>query len=379
VIEPGEALIRRRWRRPEDNLPIPLQLQVLEPDYLDTAKDGQATGGGGRIIQGVEFDGIGRRVAYWLLPEHPGANLVGAGFGASQRIPASEILHVFEPGRPGAARGVTWLGNVMLRLKDFDDYEDAALMKQKIAACLAVLTTDVDGTMTPLGTSATNPNAAAPDVDTLEPGMILNIPPGRDVSVVSPPSVSEHEAYARTVLRAIATGLGLTYEDLTGDYSQVNFSSARMARLRHWARVEGWRWNLLVPQLCDPVWRWAMQAAAIVGLEEIPGVEWTAPPAPMIDPEKEGLAAQRLLRIGGLSWAEWIRERGYDPDQVLAEIAETNAKLDKLGIILDCDPRHTSQQGQPRETAKSGGTADDEQPADSSSADERISRNGARR
>lgn len=40
VVESGEVLIRRRRRRPEDGLAIPLQLQVLEPDYIDTSKDG---------------------------------------------------------------------------------------------------------------------------------------------------------------------------------------------------------------------------------------------------------------------------------------------------------------------------------------------------
>jgi capsid protein len=71
-------------------------------------------------------------------------------------------------------------------------------------------------------------------------------------------------------LRAIATGLGLTYEDLTGDYTNMPFSAARMSRLRHWARVvDDWRWRLLIPQFCDPVWDWAMEAAVIMGLTPI--------------------------------------------------------------------------------------------------------------
>ena len=83
------------------------------------------------------------------------------------------MLHVYRGGRPGQVRGVSWFAPVVLRLKDFDDYEDAALLKQKIAACLAVLTTDVDGTAPPLGTV----DPAAPAVDMLEPGQILNLRP----------------------------------------------------------------------------------------------------------------------------------------------------------------------------------------------------------
>ena len=342
VVEAGEVLVRRRWRRLEDGLPIPMQLQVLEPDFLDLTKEG-ATGGGGRIIQGVEFDGIGRRVAYWLFTEHPGATLTGSAFGASQRVAASDILHIFKPGRPGQARGVSWFAPVLLRMKDFDDYEDAALMKQKIAACLAVVTTDIDGTSPALGTKS----AEDPTIDMLEPGIIANLAPGRQVTVVDPPTVNEHAEYSQTVLRAIATGLGVTYEDLTGDYTELPFSAARMSRLRHWARVEDWRWRMLVPQFCDPVWRWAMEAAVIVGLPETPAAEWTAPPMPLLDPDKEGLALQRLIRIGAMTWPEMVRERGYDPEAVLKEIAEWNAKLDAAKVVLDCDPRRTSQQGQP--------------------------------
>lgn len=39
VVESGEVIVRRIPRRLEDGLPIPLQLQVLEPDYLDDSKD----------------------------------------------------------------------------------------------------------------------------------------------------------------------------------------------------------------------------------------------------------------------------------------------------------------------------------------------------
>jgi capsid protein len=91
-----------------------------------------------------------------------------------------------------------------------------------------------------------------------------------------------------------------------------------------------------------------MQAAAIVGqVQDAPVARWTPPPMPMIEPDKEGIAYQRLIRIGGMTWAEMVRERGYDPDEVLDEIEEWNKKFDAKGVILDSDPRHMSQQGQP--------------------------------
>ncbi len=350
VVESGEVLVRRRLRRPGpppdgDGLPIPLQLQVCDPDYLDTSRTDITLANGGRIILGVEFDAIGRRVAYWLFPEHPGSNAKTAA--SSRRVPAESVLHIFRQDRPGQVRGMSWFAPVILAWKDYDDYDDATLMTQKVAACLSVITTDVDGNGPPLGTVTTD----APTVDGLEPGGLLNMVPGRDVKVVQPPSVREFADYSRTKLRAMATGLGVSYEDLTGDYTSTNYSSARMSRLRHWSRVEDWRWRLVIPQFCIPVWAWAMEAAVIMGLSPADvAAQWTAPPMPMIEPDKEALAYQRAIRSHLISWSEALRERGYDPAAVAKEIAADNETLDELKLVSDSDPRRMTQAGQAQMT-----------------------------
>lgn len=354
VVEAGEVLVRRRLRRPEDGLPLPLQLQVLEPDYLDTSKS-QTLPNGGRIVNGIELDVLGRRAAYWLFAEHPGASIMGTRSTASYRVPADGVLHIYRRNRPGQLRGASWFAPVLLKFKDFDEFDDATLMKQKIAACLAVITSDPSGE----GSGGVgDPIEDEEQLDQLGPGAVLHIPAGRSVDVVSPPSVREFSDYSSVSLRMIATGLGVAYEDLTGDYSKVNYSSARMARLRHWALVERWRFGMLIPQLCDPVWAWAMELAAIA-YPQAPTVDfdaegnaraipasWTAPPVPMIEPDKEGLAYTRNIRSGLMSLREALRERGYDPDEVLEEIAESNRELDRLELLLDSDPRNLTQAGQ---------------------------------
>jgi len=338
----GEMLVRRRFRLPADNLPIPLQIQVLEPDFLDTAKHGLTLRNGGRIVYGVEFDAIGRRAAYWLFPEHPG-NSMGLP-STSQRVPADGVQHVFQRDRAGQVRAASWLAASLVPANDLGEYGDAQRMKQKIAACLAVITSDVDGSAAALGTAD---DSTTPGVDMLEPGAILNVPPGRTVTVVDPPDVGEYEGFTRTEQLKLAKGLGLSYEDYTGDYSKVNFSSARMSRIEHYDNVYDWRWRLLIPQFCDPVWGWAMQALQIMSVvTEIPSARWTAPPIPMIEPDKEGLAIQRNVRAGIQTLFDAIRERGYDPEEFFAEIAEGNKLLDRLDIVLDSDPRKMTQAGQ---------------------------------
>jgi lambda family phage portal protein len=71
TIEGGECLVRLRDRRPEDGLSVPLQLQLLEAEHLPAAKN-ENLPNGNVIRAGIEFDKIGRRVAYHLYREHPG-------------------------------------------------------------------------------------------------------------------------------------------------------------------------------------------------------------------------------------------------------------------------------------------------------------------
>lgn len=339
IVESGEVLIRRRGRLPSDGLVIPLQLEVLEPDFLDSSRDEATSQAGGPIIQGIEFDMIGRRAAYWIFPKHPGSNRAAS---ESRRIPASDILHVFRALRPGQVRGVTWLAQIILTLKEFDLYEDATLKRQQIAAMLAAFVTDLDGAASPIAEASDDDS-----IETFEPGTIQYLTPGKQITFSNPPTTPADD-YAVRNLRKIAAGMGITYEDLTEDYSNVNFSSARMARLAHWQNVYKWRHNLLIPQMCTEIWQWAMEAALIDGE---PDPEWAGPAMPMIEPDKEGLAYQRLVRTGVMTYSQMVAEQGGDPASHWKQYAEDQKMLDALGIKLDSDVRAVSQAGLTQERA----------------------------
>ncbi|GHU14651.1 hypothetical protein FACS189449_11640 [Alphaproteobacteria bacterium] len=89
VIECGECFVRLKIDK--KNATVPLKLQVLESEHLDSSKD-QALPNGNIIRSGIEFDKTGKRVAYYLYSEHPGDNRL---MGPASRWPASEILHIF--------------------------------------------------------------------------------------------------------------------------------------------------------------------------------------------------------------------------------------------------------------------------------------------
>lgn len=336
VAESGECLVRRRRRLSKDGLPVPLQLQVIEADFLDETKTGPLNGN--QIIQGVEFDALGRRAAYWLFTEHPGSNTSLRDL-TSKRVPAADVIHVFMPKRAGQARGYSWLAPVMQRLRNFDEMEDAVMEQAKIAACFAAFVTKDD----------TSKSVKAPPlVDRVEPAMIQELGIGESVSFASPPTFNGYTSYAWQALHAIAVGLGIPYELMTGDLKGVNFSSGRMGWLHFARRVDVWQWRMLIPQLCEPVWQWFMEAQALTkgGVMDDARAEWVAPRREMVNPREETANVKERLRSGLVTWPDALRELGItDPAAHAKEIANANTMMDDLGLVLDCDPRKVSNAG----------------------------------
>ena len=357
LVESGEVLVRFRERRVEDGLAVPLQLQLLEPDHLDSSKTEELSNGG-YILQGIEFDALGRRRAYWLFPSHPGESR-GRSL-VSRPVPARQVLHLFERLRPGQVRGVSWFAPVILKLRDLDDYDDAELMRKKIEACFAAFVTGAQDEET-LGKPSTG--MSGDRVESFEPGMIEYLEPGKDVKFASPSTNGGYAEYMRLQLHAVAAGVGLTYELLTGDLSQVNYSSIRAGLIEFRRRMEALQWQLIVPGLCQPVWSRFVELAQAAG--QLPEgeitSEWTAPRFEAVDPLKDIQADVLAVRAGVMTLKEAIARQGYDPAQVLAEIASTNAELDAAGITLDTDPRRSTKTGQEK-TATSDPAQDPNSP-----------------
>lgn len=347
TVEAGEMLVRYRPRRAGDGLAVPLQIQLLEPDFLDTNRF-EAAPGGNVVMQGIEFDALGRRVAYYLFDQHPGdVGIVGRGSFQSRRVSASEIVHLYRADRIGQVRGMSWFAPVIIKMRDYDEYSEAELVRKKIAACFAAFVTTADGPgKSPLGAASTAPDGTRREA--LAPGMISYLKPGEEVEMADPPSDLSVRDYASIAAHEIAAGLGVTYEDLTGDLSQVNYSSYRAGRLIHRRIVEQFQWTTFVPRFLQPVRRRFLEAGALAGVFPFAtdATKWTFPKWESIDPYKDAIATRAQLRIGTLTLPQAIAAEGEDPEQQLAEIADWNKKLDEAGVVLDCDPRKVTDKGQ---------------------------------
>lgn len=331
----GEVLVRLRARKAEDGLPVPLQIQILEIDHLDSLKNGKGAAGG-PIISGVEFDALGKVAAYWLYDTHPG-DLHGMGI-QSRRYTADRIIHLFAPDRPGQARGITRFAAVIARLRDLAIYEDAELARKQNEALMSVFVSG-DGTDFAIpGPGQSDMDSAAQaalgNLGTMQPGAIVATN-GQSVTFADPKAAPGYADYIRLQLYAIAAGTGVTYEMLTGDLSQVNFSSSRVGILEFRRSAEQRQWHVLIPRLLGPVWRAFVDAAVLAGKIPRPdyAVEWTTPKWDYVNPLQDVKADTAEIAGGMASLSEKLRKRGYQPDAVFKEMGEDYQRLKTTGAL----------------------------------------------
>lgn len=346
----GEVLVRRRWRSPLDGLAVPMQIQLLEGDLLPVEKNEIVPDG--EIVNGVEFDADGRRVAYHLLRRHPGeygrASMTGM---QTVRVPAAEIAHVFLALRPGQVRGIPELSTVLLRLKSLDNFDDAVLFRQEVSNLFAGFITKPPAEPGMPGDPVTG-SAMQYDVDgfspvvSLEPGSMQELAPGESVMFAEPPGAgADYGPFMRQQLMAAAASVGMPYEVMTGDLRDVSDRVLRVILNEFRRSIEQLQWNVFIHQFCRKVWHWWVDACALSGAMPMPDfyrrrrdyqrVRWVPQGWPYIHPVQDVTAKRMEIRSGLASRSGAVLSRGDDPEQVDRENADDLARERRLGIRYD--------------------------------------------
>lgn len=357
LFESGEIFIRM-LDDPSGDSDLPLKLQVLEADHVDHTME-QNLPNGNKIVQGIEIDAWGRRVAYHVHKQHP--NEYYRNDVQRIRIAASEMLHVFVPERPGQLRGTPKLASAISRIYGLNDYEGAELDRKKFAAMLfAFVTSGVDDLdANPLfGSKAgglDNDDAGAV-ISNIESGTVTHLMPGEDVNITPPAdSGSSYEPFMKMNQRAMAASADVTYEQVTGDYSGVNFSSIR-AGLNEMQRLYRQLQNtVIIPQFCRKVYRRFINDAVEAGFlsaenfvmqkSKFYRCGWIAEGWPYVNPVQEATANMIDVRSGFDSRDNIIARKGYDPNSLDKQIVESNKRVDANGLIFDSDPRSMTKSG----------------------------------
>ncbi|PQO21769.1 phage portal protein, partial [Rhodobacteraceae bacterium WD3A24] len=160
----------------------------------------------------------------------------------------------------------------------------------------------------------------------------------------------------RVQLHTIAAGYRVPYELMTGDLSQVNFSSSRVGLNEFRRMVEAMQWQVVIPMFCERIWRWFTEAAWTAGLIPVPEVpvEWGPPRFESVNPLQDAQTDLIEVRAGFATLNEKIAERGYDPQKVLDEHSKTATRVDELGLVFDSDPRKVARAGVAHSTPPDG-------------------------
>lgn len=361
----GEAFVRFRFRRPEDGLAVPFQLQVLPSEMLPLNKN--ETISTGEIRQGIEFDLIGRRVAYHFYRRHPLDVSTGTAIvGETVRVPADEVVHLVDALEPGQIRGVSRYAPAIVKMFLLDQYDDAELDRKKVAALYALFVTSGLGEdMAPKDTDGDGSAPLEEDILQLSPGAILRLEEGEDVKVTDPAdSGSTYEPFQYRTLLQVCAALGIPYAFVTGDINKANFSNARLMLMEFRRRVAAFQHSIMVFQFCRPVWQRFVDMAVLSGAISLPGYDrrrreylacqWLPPKWDWVDPLKDINAEILQIEAGLKSRSQAISERGYDAEEMDNQIAADRKREKKLGIAF------ARGQAQQQGGAEPGGAVRDE-------------------
>lgn len=352
-LDAGEVFARKRTRSLEFGLDVPMQVQLIESEFVPLL-DADTWPGmpvGNKIRSGIELDRRGQRVAYWVYREHPGDGNSGVGIDPSRllRIPASEMLHVYEVKRPGQLRGVSALAPTLARLRAIADYDDAVLERQKLANLFAGFITkgvgaDVD--IDPLTNLPIEYDGDGSALAGLQPGMLQELGYGEDVKFANPPEAgTTYSDYMRTQHLGTAAASGMPYEIFSGDIREVSDRTLRVLINEFRRFAEQRQWHTIIPLFCQPVRQWWSETALMAGqinaaeLDDVAMVEWAPHGWAYIHPVQDVQGKAAEVDAGFRSRSSVISERGDDPEQVDAERAEDQKRALDLGLMLDpADP-----------------------------------------
>ncbi len=339
----GEILVRfvRGTRFPDG-----LALQILEPDYLDeeyttTASEGR------RIVMGVELDEFDAPTAYYLKlgTGHPHDNFGQRRADKRTRVPAEDILHIYLPDRAQQTRGVTWFASAMARMKILSGYEEAELIAARVGAQkLGILySQEGDGYV---GDDQQEGN----EIMAGEPGSFVQLPTGMNFQAWDPSHpTSAFAEFHKSVLRGIASGLGVSYTSLSNNLEGVSYSSIRQGALEErdlYRQVQ----TFLIQHLCEPVAREWLKMSMTTERLPIPisryekfanTMEFRGRGFSWVDPAREIKAEVEAVKNGFKSLNDVARQYGRDVEEVFQQMQSDKAMAERYGIKLMFEPLGT--------------------------------------
>ncbi|KFC09042.1 phage portal protein [Trabulsiella guamensis ATCC 49490] len=355
----GEVFVQPVWDA-ETTQVFRTRFKAISPRRVDTP--GHSIGS--RFLRaGVEIDKHGRALAYHVCED----DWPFSGAGKFTRVPRTlssgrpAMIHIFEPLEDGQTRGANQFFSVMEQLKMLDTLQktqlQSAIVKAMYAATIeSELSSDKAFEYIAAGFSeaenplnkilnkyatyytANNIRLGGVRIPHLFPGDELNLQTAQD-------SDNGFSALEKCLLRYIAAGLGVSYEQLSRDYSQVSYSSARASANESWRYFMGRRKIIAARQASQMFACW-LEEALVRGIIRAPAArfsfwqarsswcrsEWIGAGRMAIDGLKE--VQEAVMRIeGGLStYEKELAIMGEDYQEIFAQQLRESEERRQAGL-----------------------------------------------
>lgn len=330
LIIDGECFIHRVFD-PESR--FGWRYEVIDSLQIDPYYMVERLENGGQIFMGIEFDDMGRETAFWYRPAICEQYMTGP----RERIPASEIIHLFRKEFPAQMRGIPALSGAVLNLRQLDDYRTAELVHAQISSCVMGVwewnNQNADDIIT---------DSMADDqgqfVREIKPGIFPIAPRGYTAKFLQNPGTSsQFPDFVKSIMRSICNCMGLSYNKGSSDYESVNYSSLREANLEdretftelQTVMIEGWK-DLQFRDFIEYAY-----ARGLVSAETFYSVlphRFYGRRFAWVDPAKEIKAKKEEMALMLTSPEAELESRGLDPDEVIADFAAWKAKLEAAGL-----------------------------------------------
>lgn len=343
AVRDGEFMFRKIYGK--DAGPFGFALQILDPQRCHPQFDQFDLPNGAFIRAGIEFNKYGRPIAYHFTVAKESDAFYNYSYAGLHyhRIPAEEIIHGYLPEFVGQKRGLPWMATGLFRMKQLNGFEDAAIVNARVGAAKMGFISWKEGH----GPELDEDEAANLEMDG-DPGSFPVLPEGAELKEWNPAyPAGEFAVFNKAMLRGIAAGFGVLYNNLANDLEGVNFSSIRQGTLderEHWKEMQEW----LIESLCQPVFESWLPRALLGGFITVKGrplkaerldrysdISWQPRRWQWIDPQSDVNAAVSAKNNLLVSPGQIIREQGKDPGTVWREVAADIEAMRAAGIPED--------------------------------------------
>lgn len=385
----GEVLASAEWLR-DPARSYSTAIQMIDTDRLSNPNGQMDTQ---RLRGGIERDRYGAPIAAHFLMSHPTDFTDDDSSYTWKRVPfrkpwgRMQIIHIFEQMRPGQTRGVSAMVAALKEMKITKKFRDVVLQNAVVNATYAAsIESDLPSDVVYSAMGGGNVGAAAIEnyaanylgaiakyagnsrnmhIDGVKiphffPGTRLQLRPAGQPGGVG----TEFET---SLLRYIAASLGLSYEELSRDFSKTNYSSARAAMNNTWKHLQAKK-KVVADKFASHVFRlWLEEALNKGRIDSVPknatalwysnpefadafcSCEWIGASRGQIDELKETQAAVLRMKYGLGTLETELGRLGQDWRKVLVQRKREKQLTDEYGLTVQEDNSINAASGSPQQ------------------------------